>query len=357
MLWIALAVMTGLAMAIVLWPLAFRTQARAEATREADFYRAQLAEIQRDVDRGQLPPEEAISARAEAARRLIAAGDAAPAATEGALWRRRAAAIVVFLVVPAVSLALYLRLGQPDLPDAPLADRRPDASDPGALDAAVSKIEAHMMKAPDDRRGWEVLAPVYMRMGRFPDAAGAYRQILRLGEDTPLIRASYGEALVAASDGVVTADARAEFDRAPDLPMAKFYLALGLEQDGKKDEALAAYKALAPQATRREPWMLGLHARLAALTGAAPPAATAEGAPAEGAPAFSGDQQKMIEGMVQGLAGRLAKQGGSAEEWGRLIRAYSVLHEPDKARDALASARKALGANADIDALARELGI
>ena len=51
----------------------------------------------------------------------------------------------------------------------------------------------------------------------------------------------------------------------------------------------------------------------------------------------------MIETMVQGLADRLAKQGGSAEEWGRLIRAYSVLHEQDKARDALASARKALG--------------
>ena len=63
----------------------------------------------------------------------------------------------------------------------------------------------------------------------------------------------------------------------------------------------------------------------------------------------------MIEGMVQGLADRLARQGGSAAEWGRLIRAYSVLHEPDKASDALASARKALGANADIDALAREL--
>ena len=166
------------------------------------------------------------------------------------------------------------------------------------------------------------------------------------------MRAEYGEALVAMSDGVVTADARAEFDRAPDLPMAKFYSALALEQDGKKDDALAAYKALAPQATGREPWMLGLRARLAALTGGETPAAGAE-AQAD----FPPEQRKMIEGMVQGLADRLAKQGGSAEEWARLIRAYSVLHEPDKARDALASARKALGANADIDALARELGL
>jgi cytochrome c-type biogenesis protein CcmH len=57
----------------------------------------------------------------------------------------------------------------------------------------------------------------------------------------------------------------------------------------------------------------------------------------------------------------LAQSGGDANEWGRLIRAYSVLHEPDKARDALAAARKALageaGAGAGLDALAQELGL
>jgi cytochrome c-type biogenesis protein CcmH len=135
--------------------------------------------------------------------------------------------------------------------------------------------------------------------------------------------------------------------------MAKFYLALAAEQDGKTEDAKTAYEALAPQATGGAPWMVGLRMHLAALNGKPPPAApqTAEN------PAFSPDQRKMIEGMVAGLADRLAKSGGSAEEWGRLIRAYSVLHEPDKARDALASARKALGPNADIDALAKELGI
>ncbi len=352
MLWVALAVMTGLAMAFALWPLAFRARTGGDA-READFYRAQLAEIERDVERGQLPPEEAASARAEAARRLIAVSPvAAPAAPTGALWRRRAAAAAIFVIVPAISLALYARIGQPDMPDAPLALRKANPNDPAGLDAAVAKVEAHLMHAPDDRRGWEVLAPVYMRMGRFPDAAGAYRRLLGLGDDTPQVRANYGEALVAMSDGVVTADARAEFERAPDLPMAKFYSAMALEQDGKKDDALAVYKALAPQATGREPWMVGLHRRLAALTGGEAPAAVPE-AQAD----FPPEQRKMIEGMVQGLADRLSKQGGSAEEWARLIRAYSVLHEPDKARDALASARKALGANADIDTLAHELGI
>jgi cytochrome c-type biogenesis protein CcmH len=355
MLWIALAVMTGLAMGFMLWPLAFRGRERPAESREADFYRAQLDEIGRDVERGQLPPEEAASARTEAARRLLAASDKlTQARPAGALWRRRAAAVVVFVVLPVVALGVYVRVGQPDLPDEPLSARRMDLNAPGAIEAAVAKIEAHLMKAPGDVRGWAVLAPVYMRLGRFADAAGAYRQAIRLGDDSPQARAALGEALVAMSDGVVTADARAEFDKAGDVPKAKFYLALAAEQDGKKDEAKKAYEALAPLAKGEAPWMLGLRAHLAGLNGAAAPAAAAAPQTAS-APAFSPDQLKMIEGMVQGLAGRLAKQGGSAEEWVRLIRAYSVLHQPERAKDALASARKALGPNAEIDALAREL--
>src|SRR5579863_2484725 len=171
MVWIALAVMTGLAMGFVLWPLAFRARRTGQdsrmESREADFYRAQLSEIARDVERGQLPAAEAASARAEAARRLLAASETQPQpATSGALWRRRAAAAAIFLVVPAVALGVYEKVGAPDLPDEPLAARKVDLNAPGAVEAAVAKIEAHLMKAPDDRRGWEVLAPVYMQIGR-----------------------------------------------------------------------------------------------------------------------------------------------------------------------------------------------
>ena len=55
----------------------------------------------------------------------------------------------------------------------------------------------------------------------------------------------------------------------------------------------------------------------------------------------------MIEGMVNKLATRLASNGGSVDEWSRLIRAYAVLHEADKAKAALADARKALAPDAD----------
>ena len=69
----------------------------------------------------------------------------------------------------------------------------------------------------------------------------------------------------------------------------------------------------------------------------------------------------MIEGMVSRLANRLASNGGSLDEWARLIRAYTVLHEGGKAKAALADARKApspdANAVASLDALAHDLGL
>ena len=43
------------------------------------------------------------------------------------------------------------------------------------------------------------------------------------------------------------------------------------------------------------------------------------------------DQNAMIEGMVARLSDRLATEGGTPEEWARLIGAYGVLGESDRA--------------------------
>jgi cytochrome c-type biogenesis protein CcmH len=69
----------------------------------------------------------------------------------------------------------------------------------------------------------------------------------------------------------------------------------------------------------------------------------------------------MIKGMVSRLAERLAQDGSDVDGWLRLMRAYMVLGETDKATAATADARKALGADADklrrINELAAQLGI
>ena len=76
MVWFVLAGLTAVAVLAAIWPLLRPSDStdRDAASSEAAFYRAQLDEIQRDVERGQLPESEAAGARAEAARRLLAAG-------------------------------------------------------------------------------------------------------------------------------------------------------------------------------------------------------------------------------------------------------------------------------------------
>jgi cytochrome c-type biogenesis protein CcmH len=65
--------------------------------------------------------------------------------------------------------------------------------------------------------------------------------------------------------------------------------------------------------------------------------------------------------MVERLAVRMRENGGDIEGWIRLVRAYSVLNERQKALAALADAKRSLvgdaAAIARIDALARELGL
>ena len=262
--------------------------------------------------------------------------------------------------MPVIALPLYAYLGQPQMPDEPLAGRPPASLASNDIEAAVAGVESHLIAKPDDGKGWAVIAPVYMRLERYEDAARAYSEALRLlGEDGGR-RAAYGEALVAAGGGVVTDKARETFVKAlaeePGQPQARFYLALAAEQDGKTAEAIGAYEALVADAAPDAHWVEAVKTRLASLKGATAPGA-ASGAPA----AVPEAQNAMIEGMVSRLANRLASDGGSVDEWSRLIRAYAVLHEADKAKAALANARKALApdpnAVASLDALAHDLGL
>jgi cytochrome c-type biogenesis protein CcmH len=325
------------------------------------FYKAQLEEIQRDVARGLLPQGEAESARAEAGRRLIAASARAGEAgrSDQAPRFKFAAAALVAVGLPTVAFLLYAVLGQPRMPDEPLAARKTASN--GEIAAAVAAVEARLIASPDDGKGWAVIAPVYMRLERYDDAAHAYSEALRLEGEDPARRAAYGEALVAAAGGVVTDAARAAFERAaaedPSQPQARFYLALGAEQDGKREEALRAYEAMLADAPPNAPWRRLVSARLSALKGEAVPA----NAEAAAGGAIPEAQRPMIEGMVNRLATRLAAGGGSLDEWSRLIRAYAVLHQDDKAKAALTDARKALkpdaNAVATLDALARDLGL
>jgi cytochrome c-type biogenesis protein CcmH len=199
-----------------------------------------------------------------------------------------------------------------------------------------------------------VIAPVYARLGRFDDAVKARRQALRLNGDSAERQAGLGEALVFAANGVVTAEAKAAFERAVALDgnqvQARYFLGLAAEQDGNRAQAAATWRALVEAAPPGAPWIDFVRDALARVEGASAAASAGGGASAgpsdeqiAASSQMSPEQRKrMIEGMVERLSERLHRDGSDVEGWLRLVRSYMVLGEADKARAAVADARRAL---------------
>jgi cytochrome c-type biogenesis protein CcmH len=252
--------------------------------------------------------------------------------------------------LPALAVALYLPLGSPRLADFPLAARSQTASTSQPLDNLVAQVEAHLEKNPTDGRGWSVLAPVLTKIGRFDDAVKAYRNSIAYNGDSAERRADLGEAMAAAAGGVVTAEAKAEFERAVALDAsevkARFFLGLAAEQDGRPADAAAIWRAMLATAPAGASWRGLVQASLARVGGGPAAPALSDDTIAAAKDMNETDRNAMIQGMVARLATRLQRDGSDVEGWLRLVRAYMVLGDRDKARQALADARQAVGNDA-----------
>ncbi|SRR5712692_783655 len=351
--WFVLALMTAAAIFVVLWPLRRGGRTRTPAS-DIDVYQDQMREIARDRAAGLIGDAEAEAARVEVSRRILAAADAAAAHPASAMpWRRRFASLAALIALPAGAVGLYLALGSPGLPDQPLVARSNEAPEHRSLAGMLAQIEAHLERNPQDGRGWQVLGPVYMRLGRFDDAVKARRNSLRLLGSSAEREADLGEALVAAGNGIVTVEAKAAFDRAlalaPRDPRTRYFIGLSAEQDGKQAEAAATWHDLLAGAPADAAWVQFVRQSLARLEGQpvpAPPGPSADDLAA--ASELTPDQRAaMVRGMVERLAERLGREGSDLDGWMRLVRAYMVLGEHDKAASATAAARRALGADPD----------
>jgi cytochrome c-type biogenesis protein CcmH len=378
LLWIAFAFLTAAVLAAVLAPLVrSRPQDDAATSPEAGtlaVYRDQLRELEADEARGVLGPDEAQAAKLEVSRRLLASAgrsEASPSHVATPLAPRYASiALGVALMVPVASIALYLTHGSPGMPSAPFASRTDPGKEQAAIADLVGKVEARLRANPEEGKGWEVIAPVYMRLGRYRDAANAYANAARLDGETVALLAGRAEAAMLAADGIVTEEARTAYEQMlklePRRPEARFWLAMAKEQDGRLADALAAYKSLLADAPSDAPYRAPLQARIkevesriaAAQSGAPGPSPDDIAAADKLSPQR---REQMIAQMVDGLAERLKSNGRDLPGWLRLLNAYTVLDRRDDARAALAEARRNFdgdpGALAELSEAASKLGL
>lgn len=352
-LWFVFALMTVAAIFAVLLPLGRSGRAQEQDSQnqgsDVAVYKDQLAEIDRDLAVGLVAAPEAEAARVEVSRRLLAAAASVPAfEPKSSLKWRRAAAVLALVGLPLVAVGIYMRLGSPLLRDFPLAQRERGAGSGMAqsLENLVVQVEQHLEKNPTDGRGWNVLAPVLQRLGRFDDAVRAYRNAITYNGESAERRSDLGEAIAAAASGVVTAEAKTEFERAyalnADDPKANYFLGLAAEQDGRKDDAARIWRALLAKAPADAPWRPLVQSSLARVGGAATMPALPDETIAASRDMNEGDRNAMIRGMVERLATRLKQNGDDVEGWLRLVRAYLVMGDRDKAKGASSDARQAV---------------
>lgn len=373
--------------------------------REMRIYAQQLREIERDLARGVVAPEEAGRMRTEISRRLLEADRTARPAVVAAPVPARWLGLGLVVLSVAVAGFVYLREGAPMYPDQPLAQRHaeaarihaerpaqaelearwqvsPERADPPEPDAEfvalMEQLRAALVSRPLDLQGFRLLARNEANIGNHAAAAAAQRRVIELmGDEAPVAEhVILAEQLILAAGGVVSPEAERVVEgilrRDPRNGAGRYYTGLMFAQTGRPDLTFRLWRALLEESQPGAPWVphiRGTIEELAAIAGVryTLPPLEAQGArgpsDADMAAAMElSDEERaeMIGAMVEGLSVRLGTQGGPAGDWARLIAALGVLGEDARALAIWAEARTVFADQPDqmrvIDDAARGAG-
>ena len=408
MFWILSTALT-LAVGLVILLPAWRGRGAADrpaAAYDLGVYRDQLREVDRDLERGVIGAEDAQRLKAEIGRKVLDADKRLAAARPAGSHGGAAVATGVLAVLLVGAFALYWREGVPGAPDMPIAERfaaaeaayraRPSqaeaeaaaparpAADSAEVDpdymALIEQLRAAVAQNPDDRRGLELLVRHEARLGNLAEARRAAERLVALEGDAPnaddlILLASL---MIEAAGGIITPESEQLLVRSLQAdgsqPQARYLLGVLQIQNGRPDRAFPIWRRLLEEGPADAPWIPSIRGAIEELawlagergfTAPEPPAAALPGpdaaamAAAEALP--EAERDEMIRGMVTGLQQRLASEGGSPEEWARLIGALSVLGEAAQARaiwdEAQIRCAGSAEALAPITAAAREAGL
>ena len=362
--WLILAVMTVAVTLSVLFPLYRSSKVHPEERNDEAVFRAQLEEIQKDLERGVIAPDMAEAAKIEVSRRLLTAHKQNQEASGSRMLSTthlRLVQITAIVLVPLAGFGLYFKVGAPQLPDQPREERMVAAHGQADLHVLIAKTEEHLRQNPDDGQGWGVLAPVYMRIGDYEKARSAFAKALQIYPQSTEMMMGLAEAEIYASNGEISDEIVKLLQTVrfanPDLIQPQFYLALAKGQKGQLNEALDLWNTLLQGQDPSLNWVqAGMQEREALIAqGAvskvdepkvASPLPASAGPTAEDVKAAEQmseeDRALMIDQMVEQLDDRLSEEGGSAAEWGQLIQAQMVLGKGEEAAKTLARARENL---------------
>lgn len=355
--WIALGVLSLIAVAALIWPLTRQQQSMLEWQSGAQaIYADQLKEVERDVKRGLIRVDDAQAAVLEIKRRMLAVSRGQEGGAELSRRAGRNVVVLTALAAPLIAMTIYFTIGAPGTPSLAFADRQEEQTNAAEISDLTTRLLERLTTDPEGgpTEGWVLLAQTYMRMGQYEDAVNAIGNVVERPDVTSAIMSQYAEALVAREDGIVTPKAARAIDRAreinPDNPAAVYYKAIFLDQSGDGPAAHDLLVAHLNSADTFAPWMEVFVAQanqigeamgrpLIDLASFAPmvqqdaPGPTASDM-AAASDMSEQDRSAFIRSMVERLATRLESEPDDLDGWMRLAKAYGVLGEVESSRNA-----------------------
>jgi len=343
MFWVFILLLSLIAMGFVCYPLLSKNvSAKSEVESEQTLYKARLSEIDKDLELGRLDEISAQAARAEEARRLIKTTENTKL-TEVTSTNK---VLVIFaaLSLPLLSLPFYLSVGSPQ--EAMPESVAENANSGSSIEELLAVAEKRLASNPDDTNGWKVVAPVYMRMGRFSDAIKAYENVLRVEGDSPEILTKLADAHIEQNQGQINSTAQDLVSRVlaidEENAIARFYTGIIALQSDKPDETLRIWQAMLDGAKGDEEWVPVVEGRISELRllEKKPALPALDQDTLEAAQGMtSEDRMAMIGQMVSNLSQKLQENPNDKQGWQRLIQSYMVLDRKDDAQSAFESAK------------------
>lgn len=322
------------------------------------IYGDQLAELDRDVARGIVSETDAEAARLEIKKNILRqaqSGQAAPLMSSRKSW---IGLVVAMVFVPLSAVGYYVQFGNPDLSGLTLAEQQEAREERARVMALTEQLKSRLEndQSGGPTEGWMLLGQTYMNLGRFDDAAAAFRVVSEREEASSAVFSMLAEALISQENGIVTPVAEDAIEEAaardPANPAVTYFRALALQQSGQSAAAHDLIVARLDAADGFYPWMetlVGQANRIGEGIGRTPislaqfaPMLAGRGPTAEDVAAAeemsTEDRAEFIQSMVQRLAERLQEEPDDLDGWLQLGRAYSVLGNVEGAKDAYENA-------------------
>ncbi len=193
--WIICAALLLAAMTLIGLPLWRKTRANNEVLRNAanlEILRDQTTELAKDLGNDLLTQESFEQGQHELQVRLLDEVKV-DAPVQTADKPARILALVLVVVIPLLSLLIYLKLGNPQAMQPQAMEGSADGSGIVRSEAALQNIEANLKKFPANPDEWLKLGRSYRELNRLADAERAYGELVKLVPDAAQVWVEYAD--------------------------------------------------------------------------------------------------------------------------------------------------------------------